>query len=289
MSVTVGVNFITLNSPNHTQILISSFAGVFLLLMGYAFYVRKNSVADFESTFKEEIIKPLISFINKDFIYKPDSYISHNEFLKTGFFENQLYNYDGNDQLIGKHNDVLFQFCDLWVTKTPSIKTNNQSDYNVFCGNFFMAKFNKSFKFETYIIPTYSFRENLIGDDFDTQTFLVDNWCFGDKVQLEDPEFTKLFSVFSKDQIESRYILTPTLMERIKKVQEKTRGKLFISFRNDMIFIANNNGFDYFEPDFYKSINSKEAILEYYKEITDLLSIIDELQLNIKIWKASYS
>ena len=123
MSVTVGVNFVTLNSPNHTQILIGSFAGVFLLLMGYAFYVRKNSVVDFESTFKEEVIKPLISFINKDFIYKPDSYISHNEFLKTGFFENQLYNYDGNDQLIGKHNDVLFQFCDLQVTKTPSIKT----------------------------------------------------------------------------------------------------------------------------------------------------------------------
>lgn len=285
MGVVVGVNLLTFNLQYHTQILIGSFAVVFVIALIYAFYARNNSVEDYEYLFKTEVIEPLIKFINKDFIYKPESHISHQEFLKSGFFVNDAYQYDGNDQLIGKYNDVLFQFCDLYVTKTPAIKTKNQSDYTVFCGNFFMAKFNKPFQSETYILPNYSLKENVLGDDFDTGSFLTDTWNFGDKVLLEDIDFNKMAKVYAHDQIEARYILTTSMMERIKKVQQKTKGKLFISFRNDLVFIANNNGFDYFEPDFYKSINSKEAILGYYNEIVDLLGIIDELKLNVKIWK----
>lgn len=285
MGVVVGVNLLTFNSPHHTQIIIGSFAVVFVIALAYAFYARSNSVEDYEHLFKTEVIEPLIKFINKDFIYKPESHVSHQEFLKSGFFVNDAYQYDGNDQLIGKYNDVFFQFCDLYVTKTPAIKTKNQSDYTVFCGNFFVAKFNKPFQSETYILPNYSLKENVLGDDFDTSSFLADTWNFGDKVLLEDVDFNKMATVYAHDQIEARYILTTSMMERIKKVQQKTKGKLFISFRNDLVFIANNNGFDYFEPDFYKSINSKEAILDYYKEIVDLLGIIDELKLNTKIWK----
>lgn len=287
MGVVMGVNFLTLGSPHHTQILIGSFAVVFVITMAYSIYARRNTVEDYEYLFKNEVIEPLIKFINKDFVYKPESHISHQEFLKSGFFVNDAYQYDGNDQLIGKYNDVLFQFCDLYVTKTPAIKTKNQSDYTVFYGNFFMAKFNKPFQSETYIIPNYSLKENVLGDDFDTGSFLADTWNFGDKVLLEDVEFNKMAKVYAHDQVEARYILTTSMMERIKKVQQKTKGKLFISFRNDLVFIANNNGFDYFEPNFYKSINSKEAILGYYNEIVDLLGIIDELKLNVKIWRTN--
>lgn len=287
MAVTIGVNFLTFSSPYRNQIMIGSGVGVFVLLLIFSYLSRKNSVEDYEYVFKNEVITPLLHFINKDFIYKPESYVSHNEFLKSGFFVNQAYEYDGNDQLIGKHNEVLFQFCDLDVTKTPTVRTKNQSDYTVFYGNFFMAKFNKPFTAETYILPNYSIKESLLGDDFDTSNFLVDTWELGEKVLLEDAEFSKQFKVFGKDQIEARYILTPNIMERIKNIQKKSNGKLFISFRNDMIFIANNNGFDYFEPDFYKSINSKDAILNYYNEIMELLGIIDELKLNIKIWKTN--
>lgn len=285
MGVMIGVNFATINSPNHTLILIGSIIAVFVFTMILAFYNRNNSVPDFESTFKEEIIQPLIHFINPEFRYKSDSHINHNEFLQSGFFENDSYNYTGNDQLIGKYNEVLFQFCDLYVTKTPTFKTKNESDYEVFSGNFFMAKFNKPFKSETYLVPNYSITENLMGSDLDTDSFMVSNSAMGEKVILEDPEFNKLFKVYSSDQIEARYILTPSFMERIKHIQRKTNGKLFVSFRKDLIFIANNNEFDYFEPDFYKNLDSKVAILEYYQEIKELLTIIDDLKLNIKIWK----
>jgi hypothetical protein len=280
-----GVNYLFWGSPNQTKIMIGSFIALFVVLFLFSIYYSRNSPDDFEDTFKQKVIKPLIQFINPNFKYNPQSFINHQEFMQLGFFENLMYTYDGNDQLIGKHNDVLFQFCDLDVTISPRIRSRNESDDTVFCGNFFMAKFNKPFKTETYIMPSYSLKENLLGDDFETVSYLVDTWQLGNEVKLEDVTFNKKFKVLSHDQIEARYILTPTLMERIKRVQEKTKGKLFISFRNNLIFIANNNGFDYFEPDFYKSINTTDYIMDYYNEITELLGIIDELKLNIKIWQ----
>ena len=35
-----------------------------------------------------------------------------------------------------------------------------------------------------------------------------------ESVKLEDPKFEKLFDVYGNDQIEARYLLTPSFMER---------------------------------------------------------------------------
>lgn len=272
------------NSTNYISIIFTLFGGMCLVSFLLVLFNRRNKSIPFEVSFKEEIIHPFINFINPDFIYKRLGYVNRNEFLNMGFFADENYKLSGNDQVIGKYNDVLFQFCDLTVTKSPVLKSKNQQDDIVFCGNYFMAKFNKPFIAETYLMPKYSVKENILGSDFDTSNY-IDTWELGEKVKLEDPEFSSLFTVFSHDQVEARYILTPAFMEKIKSIQIKTKGKLLISFRNNIMYIGNNNGVDYFEADFLKTLNNKEVLMDYYKEIEDLLTIIDDLNLNLKIWK----
>jgi len=272
------------NSTNYISIVFTFFGFMCLVSFSMVLLNRKNKSIPFEVSFKEEIIKPFIQFINPDFIYKRLGYVNRTEFLNMGFFTDENYKVNGNDQVIGKYKDVLFQFCDLTVTKSPVLKSKNQQDDLVFCGNYFMAKFNKPFIAETYIMPKYSVKENILGSDFDTSNY-IDSWELGENVKLEDPEFSSMYKVLSHDQIEARYILTPTFMEKIKSIQRKTKGKLLISFRNDIMYIGNNNGFDYFEPDFYKTLKNKDVLMDYYQEIIDLLTIIDDLNLNIKIWK----
>ncbi len=53
-------------------------------------------------------------------------------------------------------------------------------------------------------------------------------------VKLEDIDFSKDFSVFSTNQIEARTILTPTFMERMKKLKE-----IFKSNHVDVAFFEN--------------------------------------------------
>jgi len=67
-------------------------------------------------------------------------------------------------------------------------------------------------------------------------------------VKLEDPEWGKQYNVYSDSQIESRYILTPMLMERIKTLK-KIYGakKISISFRYGTVLVALDIGHDIFE------------------------------------------
>lgn len=47
----------------------------------------------------------------------------------------------------------------------------------------------------------------------------------GERVRLEDPRFEDRFNVFSTDQIEARYLLTPRFMERIMELTERLNNR----------------------------------------------------------------
>jgi hypothetical protein len=110
---------------------------------------------------------------------------------------------------------------------------------------------------------------------------------FGDKVQLEDPDFMNLFKVYCNDPIEARYILTPAMMERIKSLSTQVEGDLYLSFKNDKVSVLMNSGKNNFEVGEFKSIgiNNNEILVGFYEDLCSQLSIIDDLKLNVKIWK----
>ena len=56
------------------------------------------------------------------------------------------------------------------------------------------------------------------------------NKARGELVKLENPEFESEFAVYSDDQIESRYILSPSLMERILSFKKQTKKSIQLSF-----------------------------------------------------------
>ena len=74
---------------------------------------------------------------------------------------------------------------------------------------------NKSFNGKTIVRKDIG----LIGNWFRKTFTSLEN------VKLEDPTFEKRFEVFSDDQIEARYLLTVTFMERLTQLAETFGGK----------------------------------------------------------------
>ena len=104
------------------------------------------------------------------------------------------------------------------------------------------------------------------------------------KVKLEDVGFDKRFNVYTKDQVEARYLLTPTFMERLKHLETSfgTRG-IKCSFFDDCIMFAISSKKDLFElGSLYKSLKSKKSVEEFYNEIQSVQNMIDYLKLNEK-------
>lgn len=232
-----------------------------------------NSTVD--TSFKTKVFQKIIHFINPDFKYILHGHIGLGEFLEMGFFEDKHYDLDGNDQIIGKHSGVPFQLCDLSVSRTRNFSKENEAPDNVFYGQVFIAKFNKNFESNVFVVPKKK--------GTDTSSHMT---SLGQKVTLEDPEFMKNFEVYSDNQVEARYILSTSMMERIKNMVAKNKGKYFISFRNNRISIANNSGKNNFEVSMFKSITKNNQTSEFYQELCSQLEMIDDLKLNINIWKS---
>lgn len=182
------------------------------------------------------------------------------------------YSIDGNDQILGTHNGVAFQYCDATVQHQSSWSNEKEAPSEVFTGQFFIARFNKKFLNPIYITPKLGFVQN-----YKTNSIKEYTNDLGDKIQLEDPEFMKMFDVFGNDQIEARYILTPAMMQRIKDLSLRTKGKYYIAFNYDKITIANNNRENKFEASIFTSLTKTDAMEGFYKDLCDQFAIIDEL------------
>jgi hypothetical protein len=150
----------------------------------------------------------------------------------------------------------------------------------IFKGLFFVGDFNKNFQGHTIVVPDYA--ERYLGSL--AQDLQALNQQRGQLVRLEDPEFEKLFAVYSTDQIEARYLLSPSLMQRLVDFTKKARRETFISLINDKIYIAIKYDEDLFEPKLFKTMVDFAPVREYFETLQLMMGIVEELNLNRRIW-----
>ena len=106
----------------------------------------------------------------------------------------------------------------------------------------------------------------------------------GELVKLEDPEFERHFSVYSNDQIEARYILSMSLMKRIVDFKQRTGRKIYMSFVGSKVFVAISYRRNLFEPRIFKTLLDFEPIRQYFEDLELAIGIVDDLNLNTRIW-----
>ena len=99
------------------------------------------------------------------------------------------------------------------------------------------------------------------------------------RVILEDPKFRKRFKVYSSDQVEARYLVTPAFMERLYNLKTAFGSKnVKCSFYADTLMISIATKKDLFEVcNFNKS--TKDVIKDFYKELDSIYQMIDYFKL----------
>ncbi len=131
------------------------------------------------------------------------------------------------------------------------------------------------------IVIEYSFGRNI----FNSEIIVRDSGFLPpkdlQKVTLEDPEFDKMFDVYSNDQIESRYVLTTSFMERLKLLKNIFNAKhISVAFRYSQLYIAADIGHDCFNiAKLTKSIDDREDLKLMYNQFDFILKIADVLRL----------
>lgn len=106
------------------------------------------------------------------------------------------------------------------------------------------------------------------------------------KVTLEDSEFNQMYDIYSDDQVEARYILTPTFMERLKNVREVIGGfdvHCLIENKYITLFIETPNDFFEIGYNITDSINNKRNYECIFVQLINIFNLIHYFKLDKKL------
>jgi hypothetical protein len=220
--------------------------------------------------YKDEVIKPIVEAQFPGIIYEDNHHISERMFNASNLFINPD-RFDGEDLFSGKLDATAFTFSEIHAEEKRTSRDkdgNTTTSYStIFKGLFLIADFNKEIQNDTYVYSSGG-----------------KNWFSRYKrVRLEDPVFEDRFNVYSDDQVEARYILTPKIMERIVELEDRFGENLYLSFRGHNVYIAISESYDMFETSFHDEVNFNQ-IERFLAEVESILAILNDLDLNLRIW-----
>lgn len=233
-------------------------------------------------SFRATITPRLLGLLGKNIHYDAESGIPRTEFMRCGLFHHEPDSYTGSDYLQARIGETPIRFSQVNASYEEEHTTTDSDGHTktehrtvtIFSGVLFTATFNKVFQGTTQVLPKSALGRLGLGE------LKI--------VKLEDPTFHRIFDVSATDQIEARYLLSTSLMQRLLSLAARLGKAPMISFIDGQIYIA-LSGVRLLKK--YPSLFSSRAAFfdpRRYENalggISGLIEIVDELNLNRRIW-----
>ncbi len=266
-----------LPSYGHVVLVVIAITGALTSFM----FIKKKQVK-YKANYKEKIIRKLVMSLNPEWEYLPFDKIDPSIYDNSKIFRTGFDRYTGDDYIIGMVDKTEFEISELHTEyKTRDSEDNSDRWHTIFKGLFFHADFNKNLSAETYVLP-------------DTAERIFGKWgqkfqgfsSKGELVKLENQEFEKEFKVYSNDQVEARYVLTPSMMEAMVNLKKNLPGghRMNFAFHGSSVYCAIEISKNLFEPNIMKSGMNFKDISIFYQYLGIIELLINELNLNTRIW-----
>lgn len=298
-----------------------------LLLYSVISNAKKNmcpyKYEEWRTRCKKSIFLPILSLFG-EFNYSRNSNLYPADIHNLGLFSFSTHMKD-DEVIVGKINDI-----DILIVESElyHIVTNKNRSYEVtdFKGLIIKIPLNKKFRshsvikqrnisYDAYIkMLEAAHKQN---PDFITEEILNKayasrtkdtltpvNLLYPEKiytpqgrtlhqVKFEDPKFDKLYSVYSDDQVESRYLITPAFMERLNNISNAILVlKSYCVFKNGYMYLflssqgnlvhESSNGF--FEVGGLEtSLYDKKCFTNIMYELISIFDLISYFKIDRKI------
>ena len=266
-------NFLELNRD------IVAFTTLILVSIGVAapFFWIFSPIWSYEENIKKEIFPNVLNFFG-DFKYHVETKKSVKEYYTTELIPKHDTEI-AEDHIVGTYKEIKIDLFETQLSRKVKYKDSNGNTSTrlktIFDGLILELSMNKSFGGKTVVKKD----SGTVGNWFIKKSTSLK------KVKLEDPIFEKMFEVYSDDQVEARYLLTVTFIERLKELVENFGGKsIQCCFYNNKLLMMIPIEKDMFEPgSIYEAEDFIDDSKSLLKELSLIFNIIDTLKLNMKI------
>lgn len=257
-----------------------------LFISGIAYHFMAGKYKQsFAENYKTCVVSRLVHEIDPNLQYNISAGIEMNAFVASELFRTHPDRYHTEDLIHGVYGETGFQLAEVNAKEkreTTDTDGKRKTTYvTIFNGLILVADFHKHFQGRTFIFPDVAEKAlgglgrtlQKMGGRHDTEL-----------IQLEDVEFEREFSVHSSDQIESRYILSPAMMRRLIELKSKFGKDVRLAFKDSNVILAVPHPKPYLEPNIRAPATDPGQIESMLREVSHFIEIIEELDLNTRIW-----
>ena len=245
------------------------FAGITILAATALWHWVTSPKRRYAKAYKKDIL-PSLARLFGDFTYRvngkidmkvmnPSKIIPYHQKCET------------EDYFQGTYKGINIEFCEMKLTKRSGSGKRRRT-ITVFKGLAVLLQLNYK-KFYGHTI--------LDKDQSKLGSWFKEKGSNLKKANLVDPEFERIFDVYTNDQVEARYLIDPKMIEDIKGLYLEYNGdKMAAAFYDTQMLILIASRYNHFEPaDIYVRATSPESILSMKGEIERILSLVDQLSL----------
>ncbi len=239
------------------------------------------SYADkYVSAYKSIVIARVVAFFDSNLSFSEERGIGCSAFQRTELFKRKISRYHTEDLIAGSFGGIRIAFAEVHAEELQS--TGKSAYYvDIFKGLLLIADFHKHFKGRTFVFPDVAERNlGKLGRGLQK----LGGRSGTSLVHMEDAEFERAYAVHSTDQIEARYLLSPAMMRRLLDLRNRFGNDVRLSFRESSVCIAVPRHSPYLEPCPSIPANDPRQVKNMAKTIAMLLAIVEELDLNTRIW-----
>ena len=235
--------------------------------------------------YKKLVVPSLLKDIDPGLAYNPTGCIPKEEFRRSKIFSNAISVYAGEDLVFGTYKGIPVRFSELKVQEKHG-SGKNTTYHTFFKGIFLIADFNKDFRYSHWVLPDTA--EAAFGQVFGNFLQKINLPGRGHMTRLEDPAFEKKFVVYTENDVEARYILSPKLMHTMLNLSERFRkgaSRIGFAFMNSNVYIAIpiESGRDLFEMP-SKGDLGEDTARKTQEELREILSVFDTMELDLRLW-----
>ena len=235
-----------------------------LILGAMMFGIMAHPFAQLKKAAKAMIIEPIAEKLGLNYSAEPGPQSNIEEFRDIKLVPNADEE-SFEDRFAGAHKSVEFSFYEAHLEKWRGSGKSRRL-VTVFKGQCLRLHFQKEFLGRTLVARDGGF-------------FSAFGGVRGlSRAKLEDPVFETAFDVYTSDQVEARYLLTPDFMQRLVDLEAAFHGKkLRCAFVRGELLIT-MEGDNLFEPGhMFKPMDDPQRVTDILRDFLRLNRLIETL------------
>src|SRR5699024_12455819 len=103
------------------------------------------------------------------------------------------------------------------------------------------------------------------------------------RIEMQNQDFNRKFKTKTYNEIEVRYILTSNFMKKLIAFRKRRRKPIDISFKAIKVGMAVSSKRGHFKASIFRLMKHGQ-VKEVYEDLIFFFTIIEELDLNTRIW-----